>query len=86
LKHSDQPTQDCGRHSICQPLKKLPVRHDLRILDRLEPLVKEVEAELVRQSSLAPWAEQAAFLVQLPGISVHNAMLLVAAIGCVGFV
>ena len=52
-----------------------------RILDSLEPLIKEVAAELVRQSSLAPWAEQAAFLVQLPGIGVHNAMVLLAAIG-----
>jgi hypothetical protein len=39
------------------------VCHDLHILDGLEPLIKEVEAELVRQSSLQPWAEQAAFLV-----------------------
>src|SRR5262249_59780409 len=59
----------------------LRVRQDLSILDSLEPLIKEVEAELVRQSNLAPWAEQAAFLVQLPGIGVHNAMLLLAAIG-----
>jgi transposase len=57
------------------------VRHDLHILDGLEPLIKEVEAELVRQSSLEPWAEQAAFLVQVPGIGVHNAVLLLAAIG-----
>jgi len=61
--------------------ERLRVRHDLSILDSLEPLIKEVEAELVRQSSIAPWAEQAAFLVQLPGIGVHNAMLLLAAIG-----
>jgi hypothetical protein len=45
------------------------VRQDLTILDSLEPLIKEVEADLVRQSNLAPWAEQAAFLVQLPGIA-----------------
>jgi hypothetical protein len=57
------------------------VRHDLSILDSLEPLIKEVEAELVRQSNVEPWAEQAAFLVQQPGIGVHNAMLLLAAIG-----
>jgi transposase len=61
--------------------EKLRVRHDLSILDSLEPLIKEVEAELVHQSSLKPWAEQVAFLVQLPGIGVHNAMLLLAAIG-----
>jgi transposase len=59
----------------------LRVRHDLSLLDSLEPLVKQVEAELVRQSSREPWAEQAAFLVQLPGIGVHNAMLLLGAIG-----
>src|SRR6266568_2107357 len=64
--------------------EKLRVRQDLSILDSLEPLVNEVEAELVRQSSLEPWAEQAAFLVQLPGIGVHNAMLLLAAIGDIG--
>jgi len=61
--------------------EKLRVRHDLSILDGLEPLINQVEAELVRQSSLAPWADQAAFLVQLPGVGVHNAMLLLAAIG-----
>ena len=57
------------------------MRHDLSILDCLEPLVKGVDAELVRQSSLAPWAEQAAFLVQLPGIGIHSAMQLLADIG-----
>jgi transposase len=61
--------------------EKLRVQHDLSILDSLEPLVKGVDAELVRQSSLAPWAEQAAYLVQLPGIGVHSAMQLLAAIG-----
>jgi transposase len=61
--------------------EKLRVRHDLSVLDSLEPLIKQVEAEQVRQSSLEPWAKQAAFLVQLPGIGVHNAMLLLAAIG-----
>jgi transposase len=61
--------------------EKLRVRHDLAILDSLEPLIKQIEAELVRQSSLEPWAGQAAFLVQLPGIGVHSAMQLLAAIG-----
>jgi transposase len=61
--------------------EKLRVRHDLTILNSIEPLVKEVDAELARQSSLAPWSEQAAFLVQLPGIGVHSAMQLLAAIG-----
>lgn len=59
----------------------LQVRHDLAILDHLQPLIKEAETELVRQSTLERWAEQSAFLVQLPGIGVLNAMLLLAAIG-----
>ena len=61
--------------------EKLQVRHDLAILDHLQPLIKEAETELVRQSTLERWAEQSAFLVQLPGIGVLNAMLLLAAIG-----
>jgi transposase len=64
--------------------EQLRVRHDLTILDCLELLIKEGEAELVRQSSLEPWAERVAFLVQLPGIGVLNAMLLLAAIGDIG--
>src|SRR5919204_5710146 len=39
--------------------ERLRVRHDLSLLDRLEPLIEQVEAELVRQSSLKPWAQQA---------------------------
>jgi len=61
--------------------EKLRIRHDFTILDSLEPLLKEVEAELARQSNLAPWESQAAFLLQLPGIGVPSAMQLLAAIG-----
>jgi transposase len=61
--------------------EKLRVRHDLTILDSLEPLAKQVETELARQSNLRPWDEQAAFLLQLPGIGVVSAMQLLAVIG-----
>jgi transposase len=61
--------------------EKLRARHDLTILDSLEPLVKQVEAELARQSNTSPWEDQAAFLLQLPGIGVPSAMQLLAAIG-----
>jgi len=61
--------------------EKLRVRHDFTILDSLEPLVKQVEAELARQSNLEPWENQAAFLLQLPGIGVPSAMQLLGAIG-----
>jgi transposase len=61
--------------------EQLRVRRDLSVLDSLEPLINQVEAELVRHSTLAPWADRAAFLVQLPGIGAHHALLLLAAIG-----
>jgi transposase len=61
--------------------EKLRIRHDLTILDNLEPLIKEVDAELARQSNLPPWDRQAAFLMQLPGVAVTSAMQLLAAIG-----
>jgi transposase len=61
--------------------ERLRARHDLAILDSLEPLVKQVEAELARQSNIGPWKDQSAFLLQLPGIGVPSAMQLLAAIG-----
>lgn len=61
--------------------ERLRVRQDLALLDSLEPLVAEVERELASLSTAEPWAGQAAFLLQLPGIGVLNAMTLLAAIG-----
>ena len=61
--------------------ERLRVRQDLALLDSLEPLIGEVERELARLSTMEPWTSQAAFLLQLPGIGVLNAMVLLAAIG-----
>src|SRR5262249_39641780 len=47
----------------------------------LAPLIREVEAELMRLSTVEPWAAQVPFLVQLPGIGVLTAMILLSAIG-----
>lgn len=66
------------------PTERLRVRQDLALLDALAPLVAEAEAELLRLSTAAPWAEQAAFLVQLPGVGALTAMVLLAAIGEIG--
>jgi transposase len=63
------------------PSEQLRVRQDLAILDSLAPLLAEVEEELARLSAAEPWASQAAFLVQLPGFGVLNAMVVLAAIG-----
>lgn len=61
--------------------EKLRIRQDLCLIDSLEPLVGEVEAELTRLSGTEPWVSQVAFLLQLPGIGVLNALVLLAAIG-----
>ena len=63
------------------PSEKLRVRQDLALLDSLEPLIREVDAELARLSTREPWAGQLAFLVQLPGVGLQTAMVVLAAIG-----
>ena len=63
------------------PSEKLRAQHDLQLLNALEPLISEVEAELGRLSTTAPWAAQVPFLVQLPGIGLLSAMILLSAIG-----
>jgi transposase len=59
----------------------LRARQDLAVIDYLAPLVAEVEAELARLSVSSPWADQAPFLIQLPGIGLLTAMTILGAIG-----
>jgi transposase len=61
--------------------EKLRIRHDLAILGSLDPLIAEVQDELVRLSGVEPWASQLPFLLQLPGMGVVNALILLSAIG-----
>lgn len=61
--------------------EKLRVRQDLGVLDTLQPYLTETETELVRLSMVEPWASQVAFLIQLPGVGVLTAMVLLSAIG-----
>jgi transposase len=61
--------------------ERLRVRQDLAVLDTLDGLIAEVEAELGRLSTTAPWAEHVPYLVQLSGIGVLAAMTLLAGIG-----
>jgi len=63
------------------PTERLQLHHYLVTLDGLKPLILEAEAELYRLSQQEPWREQVAFLIQLPGIQVLSAMVLLAAIG-----
>lgn len=44
-------------------------------------MIRQIEAELATLSVSVAWADQAAFLIQLPGIGRVNAMTILAAIG-----
>jgi len=66
------------------PVELLRVRQDLALLETLEPLIAEVEGELGRLSTIAPFTDQVPYLVQLTGIGVLAAMTAVAAIGDIG--
>lgn len=63
------------------PTERLGVRQDLAILDALEPQVKEVEAELQRLSTAAPWSQDVPYLLQLPGFGLIVVLTVLAAIG-----
>jgi transposase len=61
--------------------ERLQIQHQWVLLDALTPLITEAEIELFRLSQQEPWRDQVLFLVQLPGIQVLTAMVLLAAIG-----
>jgi len=63
------------------PTEKLRIRQDLATLDHLEPEIVEVEEELFRLSTTAPWAESVPYLMQLPGFGIIVAMTVLSAIG-----
>ena len=62
-------------------VEKLRIRQDLSLVENLEPSIGEVETELTRLSGSEPWASRVVFLLQVPGIGVINALILLAAIG-----
>src|SRR5215467_2362880 len=62
-------------------VEKLRIRQDLSLLESLEPLIVEVDAELTRLCGTEPWASRVVFLLQAPGIGIINALVLLAAIG-----
>jgi transposase len=64
--------------------ERLQVRQDFALLTSLTPLIAELDAALVSVSQQAPWAEQVPYVLQLPGFKVHNALVLLAAIGEIG--
>lgn len=63
------------------PTEHLRVRHDLAQLDTLQTQLAELQAELERLSTVAPWAEPLPYLLQLPGVGLVVALTLLAGIG-----
>ena len=63
------------------PTEQLRLRQDLRTLDHVQQQLGEVEAELARLSTVAPWKDFVPYLVQLPGFGLITAMTVLAAIG-----
>jgi transposase len=64
--------------------EKLRASQDLDLIDHISPLIQAVEEELARQSISEKWVDQTAYLMQLPGIGLLNAMTILGAIGDVG--
>ena len=63
------------------PTEQLRVRHDLAGLDHLATQLDELQAELERLSTVAPWAERLPYVLQLPGFGLVLALTLLAGIG-----
>lgn len=63
------------------PVERLHLRHDLKSLEEVGGQIADVEAELNRLSTVAPWAEQVTYLIQLPGFGLLTTMTILAAIG-----
>jgi hypothetical protein len=64
--------------------ERLRARQDLATLDHLRPQLAEVDGELARLSTEAPWAEDVPLLLQLPGFGLLTAMTVLGAVGEVG--
>ena len=63
------------------PTESLRTRQDLQTLDHLDQQLAALDDELVRLSTVQPWAKIYPFLVQLPGFGLIVSMTTLAAIG-----
>jgi len=61
--------------------EKLRIRQDLLMLDHLAAMLKETATEIQRLSLSDPWLEQLPYLIQLPGIGLSTALVILSAIG-----
>lgn len=63
------------------PLENLRLQQELSMLEQVKTNMKAIEAELGRMSNQEPWASQAVFLMQLPGVGIVITMTILSAIG-----
>ena len=61
--------------------ERLRVDQDVATLDHVAAQIAAIDAELRRLSVSEPWAEQAPYLIQLPGIALLSAMTILGAVG-----
>ena len=62
-------------------VERLRVQQDRTILQTVDRLIAEVDAELTRLSRQDPWQELVPFVLHLPGFAVITTMTVLAAIG-----
>ena len=63
------------------PIEHFRVQQDLLHLDHLNSLLKATYLEMLRLSMQEPWREQVGLLLQLPGIALQSAMVILSALG-----
>jgi transposase len=68
---------------VVSPTERLRLRQDLATLDHLRPQLAEVDQELARLSTEAPWAEAVPLLMQLPGFGLLTVMTVLGAVGTI---
>jgi hypothetical protein len=56
------------------PAEQLRVRQDLALIETLDPLIAEAEAQVGQLSMEEPWSKQVPFLLQLPELGMLSAM------------
>lgn len=63
------------------PVDQLLIQQDLSLLERVAPLIAEVDGLLACESTCEPWASQVPYLIQQSGVGLITAMTLLSAIG-----
>jgi transposase len=59
----------------------LVAQQNLALVEQLAAQIQQVESTLATRSATAPWGDQSAFLLQLPGVGLLSAMTLLGEIG-----